>query len=81
MTTIIFTIGYSFASLNTFHYKYAASLLAGFPLMVMAMRKFKQSSFKTSLFYMMTMLIVVLGIRTLINFAENKIVPPYPVVA
>jgi 1,4-dihydroxy-2-naphthoate octaprenyltransferase len=69
MTTAIFSIFYSLASLSTFHYKYAASLLFSFPLMVLAMRKFKQSEFKKSLIYMLSNLILVISIRILIKYS------------
>jgi membrane-bound metal-dependent hydrolase YbcI (DUF457 family) len=75
MTTAIFSICYSFASLSTFHYKYAASLLFSFPLMILAMKKFKQSQFKMSLIFMLTNLILVLSIRILVKYSETQVLP------
>lgn len=69
MTTAIFSVLYSLASVNTFHYKYAASLLCGFPLMVLAMRKFKQCKFRSSLSLMVLMVVVVLGLREAITYS------------
>ena len=73
MTTIIFSILFSFASWNNFHYKYSVSLMVGIPFMAMAMKKFKESSFKVALVYLVMMLVVVIGVRFFIDGLEGKI--------
>lgn len=67
MTTIIFSIMYSLFSINTFHYKYALSILTCCPLMILAMIKFKQARFKTSLFFMTLMVTLILLIRRIVT--------------
>lgn len=76
MTSIIFQILFSIASINHFHYKYAASFMAGVPFMIMAMKKFKESSFKVSLIYLSLMLIVVVGVRLVVTQSIDPSITP-----
>ena len=63
MTTILFGVVYGFSSVGNFELKYGLSWAFSFPLMVLAMRRFKDNKFKESLWWMSGMMGVMLSTR------------------